>query len=118
MHFPIHGYPNDYWRFTPEAFRALGAEFPSVAIFYSGSPVFPYTVCGVAAKSQYDREPIRTLARSGKIRTTAPLIIERYAAVTSASYRNRRSLRPDRRRGLAFVYLSVSARPDRSALRR
>jgi hypothetical protein len=81
MHFPIHGYPNDYWRFTPEAFRLLGAKFPSVAIFYSGSPEFPHTVCGVAAKSQYDGEPIRTLAkRSEEIRTTAPLIVERYAA--------------------------------------
>jgi methyltransferase family protein len=81
MHFPIHGYPNDYWRFTPEAFRLLGAEFPSVAIFYSGSPEFPHTVCGVAAKSLYDRQSIRTLAgRSEEIRTTAPLIVERYAA--------------------------------------
>jgi SAM-dependent methyltransferase len=81
MHFPIHGYPNDYWRFTPEAFRSLGAEFSSVAIFYSGAPEFPHTVCGVAAKSQYDREPIRALAeRSKEIRTTAPLIVEPNAA--------------------------------------
>jgi len=81
MHFPIHGYPNDYWRFTPEAFRALGAAFPSVAIFYSGSPEFPHTVCGVAAKSRYDQQSIRKLAeRSEEVRTTAPLIVERYAA--------------------------------------
>ncbi|SRR6266496_972220 len=81
MHFPIHGYPNDYWRFTPEAFRALGAEFSSVVIFYCGSREFPHTVCGVAAGSQYDRELIRALTkRSEEIRTTAPLIVERYAA--------------------------------------
>jgi SAM-dependent methyltransferase len=96
MHFPIHGYPNDYWRFTPEAFRSLGAEFPSVAIFYSGSPEFPHTVCGVAAKSQYDQQSIRALAeRSEEIRTTAPLIVERYAAQIIHSL-VRRIVRPEK----------------------
>ena len=28
MNFPIHAFPNDYWRFTPEAFRALAVDFP------------------------------------------------------------------------------------------
>lgn len=27
FNFPIHGYPNDYWRFTPEAFKSLLKDF-------------------------------------------------------------------------------------------
>ncbi|MEP6685777.1 MAG: class I SAM-dependent methyltransferase [Verrucomicrobiota bacterium] len=81
MHFPIHGYPNDYWRFTPEAFRALGADFPCLAIFYCGSPEFPHTVCGIGAKNPQDAAAIRVLAgRMGDMKKTAPLIIEGRAA--------------------------------------
>ena len=40
MNFPIHGYPNDYWRFTPEAFRALAADFSRVMIFPAGRKNF------------------------------------------------------------------------------
>jgi SAM-dependent methyltransferase len=81
MHFPVHGYPNDYWRFTPEAFRALAAEFPVAAIFFCGPPEFPHTVCGVAAKNEYDVAAIKALVdRACDIKTTAPLIIEGRAA--------------------------------------
>lgn len=81
MHFPIHGYPSDYWRFTPEAFRALGAAFPWLAIFYSGSPEFPHTVCGVASKSEHDPMVIQTLSdRARDLKKTAPLIVEGRAA--------------------------------------
>jgi cephalosporin hydroxylase/SAM-dependent methyltransferase len=51
MDFPIHAYPNDYWRFTPEAFRALAEPFPIKAIFYGGPARLPHTVCGIAAKA-------------------------------------------------------------------
>jgi SAM-dependent methyltransferase len=40
MNFPIHAFPNDYWRFTPEAFRALAADFPRAMIFSAGPPNF------------------------------------------------------------------------------
>src|SRR6266404_8480020 len=81
MHFPIHGYPSDYWRFTPEAFRALGAPYPWLAIFYSGSPEFPHTVCGVASKSEQDAMVIKTLSDGARdLKKTAPLIIEGRAA--------------------------------------
>lgn len=80
MNFPIHGYPNDYWRFTPEAFRALAADFARVAIFFCGPKNFPHTVCGVAASREYPVEKIRELAkRAAEVRTTAPLIIEERA---------------------------------------
>jgi SAM-dependent methyltransferase len=81
MCFPIHGYPNDYWRFTPEAFRMLFSEFPYSAIFSCGPPEFPHTVCGVAGNSEYDAEAIKTLAtRAREIRKAAPLIAESRAA--------------------------------------
>jgi SAM-dependent methyltransferase len=81
MCFPIHGYPNDYWRFTPEAFRALVSDFPVAAIFFCGPPEFPHTVCGIAAKSEYDAAAIKTVAdRAREINKTAPLIVEGRAA--------------------------------------
>ena len=27
MHFPIHNYPSDYWRFTPDGFRVMCEKF-------------------------------------------------------------------------------------------
>ncbi len=81
MNFPIHGYPNDYWRFTPEAFRALAADFSRVMIFFCGPKDFPHTVSGVAANGDYPVDVLRALAEAAKkIKTTAPLIVEARAA--------------------------------------
>jgi SAM-dependent methyltransferase len=81
MNFPIHGYPNDYWRFTPEAFRALASDFARAMIFFCGPKDFPHTVCGVAAKGDYSADVLRTLAEQAmKIKTTAPLIVEARSA--------------------------------------
>ena len=86
MNFPIHGYPNDYWRFTPEAFRALAADFAHAMIFFCGPKDFPHTVCGVATKDGYSPGVLTTLAeRATEIKTTAPLIVEaRVARVIQA----------------------------------
>jgi SAM-dependent methyltransferase len=81
MHFPIHAYPNDYWRFTPEAFRLLAEPFPVKAIFYAGPAGFPHTVCGVAAKSGFPAAAIRDMAaRLLKVKTPAPLQLQEDAA--------------------------------------
>ena len=81
MHFPVHAFPNDYWRFTPEAFRALAAEFPRAMILFSGPPEFPHTICGIATKNNYDLSLLKALAqRAKRIQKTAPLIIEGRAA--------------------------------------
>jgi cephalosporin hydroxylase len=61
MDFPIHAYPNDYWRFTPEAFRALAEPFPIKAIFYGGPARLPHTVCGIAAKAGVDGAVIQSM---------------------------------------------------------
>jgi len=50
MYFPIHDYPHDYWRFTPEAFRSLLKPFAYTFIGFVGKENFPHTVIGVGFK--------------------------------------------------------------------
>lgn len=51
--FPIHSFPNDYWRFTPEGFRSLLKPFPSCFVgSYGAKPEVPRTVVGVGFKEQ------------------------------------------------------------------
>ncbi len=51
MRFPIHGYPNDYWRFTPEGLKSLFKVFDTSFIgSCGGTKDFPQTVVGVGFK--------------------------------------------------------------------
>jgi SAM-dependent methyltransferase len=50
MNFPIHDYPHDYWRFTPEAFRSLMRPFAGIVTGFGGDPAFPHTVVGIGFK--------------------------------------------------------------------
>jgi SAM-dependent methyltransferase len=50
MLFGIHGYPNDYWRFTPEGLRLLLDGFDEVDVAGMGDPVVPFWVFGIAVK--------------------------------------------------------------------
>jgi SAM-dependent methyltransferase len=53
MLFGIHAYPSDYFRFTPEAFRAmLGQGFETVWAAGIGHPGFPSQVVGVGVKGR------------------------------------------------------------------
>jgi SAM-dependent methyltransferase len=52
MLFGIHGYPNDYWRFTPEGFRVLLKDFDDVSVAGMGDPSSPVFVFGIAAKGR------------------------------------------------------------------
>lgn len=54
MNFPIHDYPNDYWRFTPEAFASLLRPFTFAHVVSGGDPIFPHTVAGIACKGPVD----------------------------------------------------------------
>lgn len=58
MNFPIHEYPSDYWRFTPEAFKSLlsNAHFSSFFIDFAGNESFPHTVIGVGFKGPMPRQ--------------------------------------------------------------
>jgi SAM-dependent methyltransferase len=52
MWFPIHGYPHDYWRFTPEGLRLLLAPFDYLWVSGVGHPLLPTQVVAVAAKDR------------------------------------------------------------------
>src|SRR5882757_6042109 len=47
MLFGIHGYPNDYFRFTPEGFRSMLSGFDDVRVVGVGDPGIPREVFGV-----------------------------------------------------------------------
>jgi SAM-dependent methyltransferase len=48
----IHAYPSDYWRFTPEGFRTLLADFDDVDVAGMGDPECPFFVFGAATKGR------------------------------------------------------------------
>jgi SAM-dependent methyltransferase len=50
MFFPIHGYPHDYWRFTPGGLRVLLSPFDYLWVTGVGHPLLPTQVVAVAAK--------------------------------------------------------------------
>lgn len=52
MLFGIHGYPEDYFRFTPEGFRVMLAGFDDVWVTGVGHPDIPTWVVGVASKGR------------------------------------------------------------------
>ncbi len=52
MLFGIHGYPNDYFRFTPEAFRSMLGGFDDVWVAGIGDRGMPMQVVGVGAKGR------------------------------------------------------------------
>ena len=52
MDFPIHDYPHDYWRFTPEAFKSLLKPFSNSFVGFQGNKLFPHTVIGIGFKGE------------------------------------------------------------------
>jgi hypothetical protein len=48
MLMPIHGYPSDYWRFTPEGLRLILDGFDEVDVAGMGDPMIPFWVFGIA----------------------------------------------------------------------
>jgi len=71
MKFPIHDYPHDYWRFTPEAFRSILKPFADVFVGSAGQPDFPSTVVGIGFKGRRPdmsafESRIRDWPRAGK----------------------------------------------------
>lgn len=52
MNFPIHSYPHDYWRFTPEGFRSLLQDFNHSFVGFDGPADFPATIVGIGFKGR------------------------------------------------------------------
>jgi SAM-dependent methyltransferase len=49
-YFPIHAYPDDYWRFTSSGFSTLFKGYDEIAVTMCGLSKLPHTVVGVASK--------------------------------------------------------------------
>lgn len=58
MRFPIHDYPYDYWRFTPEAFRSLLKPFQFSFVDHAGEDDFPHTIVGIGLKGQISEDTV------------------------------------------------------------
>jgi SAM-dependent methyltransferase len=57
MFFPVHGYPHDYWRFTPSGMELLLEPFDDVWAGGVGHPELPMQVVAIAAKGSQRRVP-------------------------------------------------------------
>lgn len=51
LNFRIHGYPDDYWRMTPNCLRRQLAPYAARVSGYQGYHAFPHTVMGVGLKA-------------------------------------------------------------------
>jgi SAM-dependent methyltransferase len=90
MDFPIHDYPYDYWRFTPEAFKSLLKPFPAAFIGAIGRESLPHTVLGIGFKGmttslqefqrKFEEWQVRYARRDSAIRL-AELVMPRFLLV-------------------------------------
>ena len=63
-YFPIHAYPDDYWRFTASAFLALmGEGFHPISVDMCGLARLPHTVFGIASKGPIAPEAEASIQR-------------------------------------------------------
>jgi SAM-dependent methyltransferase len=62
MNFPIHDFPYDYWRFTPQAFKSLLTDFKYSYVESCGDPVFPHTVVGIGFKGGSSDDSLKEFA--------------------------------------------------------
>jgi len=63
MKFPIHAYPQDYWRFTPEGLKSLLNPFDSVFVDFGGDSDFPHSVFGFACKGTFRENMMQDFTR-------------------------------------------------------
>lgn len=88
MLFPVHGFPNDYWRFTPEGFRDLARGFRWVYTFYGGDPSFPHTVAFIASRRQLQAVSLEGLLQSVTNLSPVPHHSDRKSAMMTAGLAN------------------------------
>jgi len=73
MNYPIHDFPFDYWRFTPEAFRSLLKIFASIYVNHAGENDFPHTIVGIAGKgTKYDFTALKQKGNDWQRKWTEP----------------------------------------------
>ena len=52
MLMPIHGYPSDYWRFTPAGLRVVLKGLDHVDVAAMGDPTIPFWVFGIGVRGR------------------------------------------------------------------
>lgn len=57
----IHGYPHDYWRFTPQGFEVLLENFSCYRVYYDMPEKYPRSVFGVGFKGAVNEEVFAAL---------------------------------------------------------
>lgn len=67
MNYPIHNYPNDYWRFTPEGFKSLMKPFAFSFVDSVGNPEFPHTIVGLGLKDSMPNNFIEKFVKQFEI---------------------------------------------------
>jgi len=77
--FPIHPFPDDYWRFTAQGIASLMNEFDKVHTGEGGLHLFPHTVVGLAGGPAVDPDVWR------KLTTT----VDEWLRVGSTSWKER-----------------------------
>jgi SAM-dependent methyltransferase len=63
LNFRIHGYPDDYWRMTPQCVRRMLAPYAARLVGYQGYHKFPHTVMAVGMKAP---TPVDFIARADR----------------------------------------------------
>lgn len=63
MNLPIHNYPNDFWRFTPQGFMSLLRPFVPAFIESVGESQFPHTIIGIGFKGNISNIPNEFIKR-------------------------------------------------------
>lgn len=81
MDFPIHNYPDDFWRFTPSGFCSLLQDFGSSYVTHFGKAKHPHTVFGIACKGKL------YIAENMKFMDGMKLLKRKYYFRTSAKER-------------------------------
>lgn len=81
MLYHIHAAPNDYWRFTPEGFKSLLSQFPSVYVDWNGLEENPHTVVGVAMKTDYSFDTLRSRRKEWRSIRDVPVHQKLFAAI-------------------------------------
>ena len=64
MCFPIHDYPHDYWRFTPEGFKSLLKIFNLSFVESAGPKNFPDVVFGIGIKGMTLKPKLEQLTKT------------------------------------------------------
>ncbi|MCX7848444.1 MAG: class I SAM-dependent methyltransferase, partial [bacterium] len=77
---PIHAYPSDYWRFTPEGFRVLLEPFATRWVFADRPKLFPRSVYGIGIKGEVEAGMEERVAAAVRER-----VIQRYFGAEALS---------------------------------